>query len=236
MKSDPFYIDPASKAVILPIGGYVTLQEVKAPAQYQIDDTVHGFTTKKQKVEMQKLYNDPHPGKIRLKKYDKTGATPLQGVQFELKFVKAAETDTLQAAKYNRLLKEGETTVLTTDKNGEIVFENLDHGMYEITEVKTVPGQTLLKDKITVELPITMTKEEAEAYGNVDFESAKEDLGYTNKWFFYECLYEITNEPQFTLPQTGGFGGWKYGFIGIAVLFLTGGALVFGKKRKKLTA
>ena len=185
---------------------------------------------------MQKLYNDPHPGKIRLKKYDKPGATPLQGVQFELKFVKAAETDTLQAAKYNRLLKEGETTVLTTDKNGEIVFENLDHGMYEITEVKTVPGQTLLKDKITVELPITMTKEEAEAYGNVDFESAKEDLGYTNKWFFYECLYEITNEPQFTLPQTGGFGGWKYGFIGIAVLFLTGGALVFGKKRKKLTA
>ena len=175
------------------------------------------------------------PGKIRLKKYDKTGAKPLEGVQFELKFVKAAEKDTDLASAYTRLLSEGETTILTTDKNGEIAFDNLDHGTYEITEVKTVPGQTLLKDKITVEIPITMTKAEAEEYGNVDFTSAKEDTGYTGKWFFYDCLYEITNEPQFHLPQTGGFGGWKYGFIGVAVMFLAGGILVFGRKKKKLT-
>lgn len=235
MKSDPFYTDPSSGKVILPIGGYVTMQEVKAPAQYQIDDTVQGFITKKQKVTVKRLYNDMVPGKIRLKKYDKTGAKPLEGVQFELKFVKAAEKDTDLASAYTRLLSEGETTILTTDKNGEIAFDNLDHGTYEITEVKTVPGQTLLKDKITVEIPITMTKAEAEEYGNVDFTSAKEDTGYTGKWFFYDCLYEITNEPQFHLPQTGGFGGWKYGFIGVAVMFLAGGILVFGRKKKKLT-
>lgn len=231
MKSDSFYTDPSTGKIILPIGGYVTLQEVKVPAQYQMDDTVHGFTTKKQKVEMKRLYNDLIPGKIRLKKYDKTGAKPLAGVQFELKFVKAAEKDTSLASAYTRLLKEGETKILTTDKNGEIVFDNLDQGAYEITEVKTIPGQTLLKDKITVELPITMTRTEAEKYGNVDFTSAKEDSGYTNKWFFYDCLYEITNEPQFHLPQTGGFGGWKYGFIGLAVLFLAGGILIFGRKK-----
>lgn len=111
---------------------------------------------------------------------------------------------------------------MTTDKNGEIKFNNLDQGTYEITEVKTVAGQTLLKEKITVELPITMTKAEADKYGNVDFASAKEDKGYTEKWFFYSCLYEITNEPQFTIPQTGGFGGWKYGYLGVAILLPEG--------------
>ena len=232
MKSDPFYTDPSSGKIILPVGGYVTIQEVKAPAQYEMDDTVHGFVTKKQKVTVTRLYNDMTPVKIRLKKYDKTGAKPLAGVQFELKFVKAAQKDTALADAYSRLLKEGETKTLTTDKNGEITFDNLDQGTYEITEVKTVSGQTLLKDKITVELPITMTKGEAEQYGNVDFASAKEDTGYTGKWFFYDCLYEITNEPQFLLPQTGGSGVWKYGVVGFAVMLLAGGILIFGKKKK----
>lgn len=231
-KSDPFYTDPFFGKNILPIGGYVTIQEIKAPAQYVMDDTIHGFVTKKQKVEMQRLYNDMVPCRIRLKKYDQTGAKPLAGVQFELKFTKAAETDTDLAKEYKALLKEGETTTLTTDKNGEIKFENLDQGTYEITEVKTVAGQTLLKEKIKVDLPITMTKQEADVYGNVDFSSAKEDTGYTGKWFFYDCLYEITNEPQFTLPQTGGFGGWMYGYIGLALLLLTGGIFLF-KYRKK---
>ena len=131
------------------------------------------------------------------------------------------------------LLKEGETKVLTTDKNGEICFDNLDQGTYEITETKTVSGQTLLKDKITVELPITMTKAEAEKYGNVDFASAREDQGYTDKWFFYECLYEITNEPQFDIPQTGGFGNWMYGYVGILTLVLAGGVILFGRKKRK---
>ena len=128
------------------------------------------------------------PCRIRLKKYDQTGTKPLEGVQFELKFVKAVEADTDLAKQYTALLKEGGTTTLTTDKNGEVRFENLDQGSYEITEVKTVAGQTLLKEKIKVDLPITMTKKEADAYGNVDFSSAKEDTGYTNKWFFYDCL------------------------------------------------
>lgn len=233
MKSDSFYTDPSSGNIILPIGGYVTLQEVKAPAQYQTDDTVHGFATRKQKVTVKRLYNELVPGKIRLKKYDKTGAKPLEGVEFELKFVKAAEKDTSLADSYTRLLKEGETKILATDKNGEITFDNLDQGTYEITEVKTVSGQTLLKDKISVELPIIMTKAEADKYGNVDFDSAKEDSGYTNEWFFYDCLYEITNEPQFQLPQTGGTG-WKYGILGAALLFLAGGILVIGRKKRIL--
>lgn len=233
MKSDAFYTDPSSGKTILPIGGYVTIQEVKAPAQYQLDDTVHGFTTKDQKVTLQKLYNDLLPCKIRIKKYDATGSKPLSGVEFELKFVKAAQTDTASADTYTRLLKEGETKVLATDKNGELTFENLAQGTYEITEVKTVAGQTLLKDKITVELPIAMTKAEADQYGNVDFTNAKEDAGYTGKWFFYDCLYEITNDPQFKLPQTGGIGTWRYGTMGLVLLGMAGGIFIWGRKKKK---
>lgn len=234
LKSDGFYIDPASKKTILPIGGYATIQEIKAPAQYRIDDTIRGFATKKQTFTVQRLYNENVPCKIRLKKYDAAGKKPLAGVQFELKYVKAAEQDTSLKSTYTRLLKEGETKVLTTDKNGEICFDNLDQGTYEITETKTVSGQTLLKDKITVELPITMTKAEAEKYGNVDFARAKEDKGYSDKWFFYDCLYEITNEPQFDIPQTGGFGSWMYGYIGILALALAGGVLFFGRKRRRV--
>lgn len=233
MQSDAFYTDPSSGKIILPIGGYVTIQEVKAPAQYQVDDTVHGFTTKNQQVTLQKLYNDLLPCKIRIKKYDATGSKPLSGVEFELKFVKAAQTDTASADAYTRLLKEGETKVLATDKNGELTFENLAQGTYEITEVKTVAGQTLLKDKITVELPIAMTKAEADQYGNVDFTNAKEDAGYTGKWFFYDCLYEITNDPQFKLPQTGGTGTWRYCAMGAALLGMAGGIFIWGRKKKK---
>lgn len=233
MKSDTFFTDPETGKAILPIGGYATIQEVKAPAEYVMDDTVQGFVTKKQMLSVTRKYNDLVPCRIRLKKYDKTGAKPLEGVQFELKFVKAAQTDTVLAEKYQRLLKEGETTIAATDNKGEISFENLLQGTYEITEIKTVPGQTLLKDKITVELPITLTKAEAEKYGNVDFSSAKEDSGYTNKWFFYDCLYEITNEPQFKILQTGGFGGWTLGYLGFAIMALAGVYLAFGSRRKR---
>ena len=79
-----------------------------------------------------------------------------------------------------------------------------------------------------------MTKAEAQSYGNVDFDSAKEDKGYTDKWFFYECLYEITNEPQFNLPQTGSFGIWKYGYAGILIMMLAGGILFLGRKKRKM--
>lgn len=64
---------------------------------------------------------------------------------------------------------------------------------------------------------MTMTADEANEYGNVDFSSAKEDVGYTGKWYFYECLYEITNNATFKMPMTGDDGKWKYGFIGIGM-------------------
>ena len=36
------------------------------------------------------------------------------------------------------------------------------------------------------------TKSKADAYGNVNFNAAKEDKNYTKKWFFFEYSFDIT--------------------------------------------
>ena len=55
-------------------------------------------------------------------------------------------------------------------------FDNLDQGTYQITELKTKDGNALLKEPIIVTLPMTMTEDEANEYGNVNYETAKEDV------------------------------------------------------------
>ena len=119
-------------------------------------------------------------------------------------------------------------------------FDNLDQGTYQITELKTKDGNALLKEPIIVTLPMTMTAYEAKEYGNVDFSSAKEDKNYSFKWYFYECLYEITNNAVFKMPMTGDDGKWKYGFIGLGIVMAISAGFVIcnvrtqkARKRKK---
>lgn len=105
--------------------------------------------------------------------------------------------------------------------------------MYQITEIKTEPGNALLKEPIMVTLPMTMTEDEANEYGNVDFISAKEDVNYSGKWYFYECLYEITNNATFKMPMTGSDGTWMYGFVGFAAIAFTGCLYLLLDEKKK---
>lgn len=136
---------------------------------------------------------------------------------------------------FKRLLKEGESTVRHTDAEGKVFFDNLDQGIYQVTEIKTKDGNALLKEPIVFTLPFTMTMQEAQEYQNVDFSSAKEDVGYTNKWYFYDCLYEVTNNATFKMPMTGDDGKWKYGFIGFGFIIVTGTMLmVCNRKTKKI--
>lgn len=121
---------------------------------------------------------------------------------------------------FKRLLKEGESTVRHTDENGDVFFDNLDQGTYQITEIKTLDGNSLLKEPIIVTVPMTMTEQEANTYGNVDFTSAKEDVNYSGKWYFYECLFEVTNNATFKMPMTGDSGTWKYGFAGFGIIIV----------------
>lgn len=78
-----------------------------------------------------------------------------------------------------------------------------------------------------------MTQAEADAYGNVDYSSAKYDESYEDIWFFYDCLYEITNTPTFVMPLTGGNGIWKYSLLGMCVMASIAAWFVFRNKTVK---
>lgn len=152
--------------------------------------------------------------------------------------MKQSEGFTSKQRNYKRLLKEGETVTRSTDWEGNCYFDNLDQGDYEITEIKTAMGQTMLKDPIKFTLPFKMTQQEAIDYGkNLDMSKAKEDKDYTNKFFFFECTYEITNTPTFGLPETGATGTWNYGFVGLGIALAAGvgtaGMVVTKRRRRK---
>ena len=89
--------------------------------------------------------------------------------------MKQSEGFTSKQREYKRLLKEGETITRSTDREGNCYFDQLDQGDYEITEIKTVMGQTLLKDPIKFSIPFKMSEDEANEYGDVNYESARED-------------------------------------------------------------
>lgn len=234
--SDTFFTYKGN--VVLPVDGYLKATEVQAPAEYVVDDTPVTFTTSENQDMSTMVYNDMERCKVNLRKYDNDGKA-IAGVEFELKFVKAAIPLTDRKNPYfSRLLKEGETITRSTDWEGNCNFADLDQGDYEITEIKTAMGQTLLKDPIKFTLPFRMTQEEARDYGeNLDMSKAKEDKDYTNKWFFFECTYEITNTPTFHLPETGATGTWNYGFMGLGVALVVGGCsvgtMLFGKRRRR---
>ena len=224
-KSDPFYTHKGK--IVIPIDGYLQFTEVAAPAEYVINEEPFGMATGETADLTKQVYNDLQHCRIRLKKYGADGTTPLAGVEFELKFLEESITATANKSPYfDRLLEEGESVIYSTNDQGEVVFDNLDQGKYQITEVKTAPGQSLLKEPIIVTLPMTMTDEEADEYENVDFSTANFDESYTDAWFFYDCLYEITNTANFVIPTTGGLGTWTYGFVGAGVITALGAGLV----------
>ena len=233
-RSDDFYVNK-NNTTIIPKGCTITYQEVETPSEYVLDDTVNIWKTKGQAVDVEAkiYYNDITPCKISINKFKEDGRTPLRGVKFKLSFIKESEPYTnLANPSYKPLLKVGESTEGTTDANGNITWSNLDQGEYQITEIQTVSGMTLLKDPINITLPITMTDKQAKAM------SAATDLGkfdnYTNKWYFYEATFDVTNNVSFKMPTTGADGIWKFIFFGFgAMTILATGLIVYDSKNKR---
>lgn len=234
-KSDPFY--KHNNQIVIPLYGTLQITEVQVPAEYIMCDEILQFPTTENGDLSARIYNDLEPCKVNIQKFKDDGTTAIPGVEFELKFVKQSEDFTSKQREYKRLLKEGETVTRSTDWEGNCYFDQLDQGDYEITEIKTASGQTLLKDPIKLSIPFKMSEDEANEYEDVNFESAREDTDYTNKWFFYECSYIITNTPTFDLPHTGATGTWKYGFVGLGIVLAAGvgtaGMVVTKRRRRK---
>ena len=224
-RSDDFF--KYNGNIVIPIGGYLQITEIDAPAEYVVETEPVGIATTKDADfkltydNAKAWYEELERCRINLKKYEADGKTPIAGVEFEIKFLKQAIVPTSKMhPNFKRLLKEGESTVRHTDENGDVFFDNLDQGTYQITEIKTLDGNSLLKEPIIVTVPMTMTEQEANTYGNVDFTSAKEDVNYSGKWYFYECLFEVTNNATFKMPMTGDSGTWKYGFAGFGIIIV----------------
>lgn len=235
-RSDEFF--KFNNNIVLPYYGQLRFTEVSTPASYVLNsepfvvnlaDAQNGSTVDLSKT----VYNDLEPAKVQLTKYKDDGS-PLAGVEFELKFVKESETATKNKSEsFSRLLNVGETTTATTDADGKIIWENLDQGDYEIRETKTVDGCALLTDVIKITLPLQLTKDEADSYGNVNKDLAKEDTNYTKKWYFFDCKYEIKNNQVFLMPMTGSDGTWMYGFVGFAAIAFTGCLYLLLDEKKK---
>lgn len=142
-------------------------------------------------------------GAIHIQKLDADGTTPLAGVTFELRNSSDEVVDTQ-----------------TTGEDGQVDFTGLLPDTYTITETATVSGNTLLKDPITVTLPLTLTEQEIED-NNVD-SSKYVHYEDADLYLVYDVTYQVTNGSNFNMPTSGGESNpWIY-------LSLFGGLLILG--------
>lgn len=154
---------------------------------------------------------------ITIVKYDSDGKTVLQGVGFSL----YASDGSLVSEK-------------TTDENGKACWTGLEAGTYTVTETSTLDGYQMLTNSFTVTVPLTMTKDEAEAAGT-DTTNAVWRTD-TNLWYFFDLTYNVTNSEVLDLPETGGNGWFIPVIIGAAILTFIWVAEMICCRRKKQAA
>ena len=159
-------------------------------------------------------YDEKQNGSITLYKKTSDGTKkPLAGVTF--KMVGLTTNDEYEA---------------TTDENGKITWGDLVAQKYVITEVKTVDGMNLLKDNITVTMPMEMTLDEIRA-NNADINQAVFDE-VSEKYCFYDLTFTIDNSITFNMPITGGNQTVMY-IVLIAGLAAVAGGIWFIMRKKK---
>ncbi len=183
------------------------------------EDEVIGYESKvEQSKDDQNSYTITNKlilGNVKIHKLDSDGKTPLEGVTFELR----DSADKVVSTK-------------TSGSDGEVLFENIVPGKYTITETKTVPGHTLLKEPIELTIPMELTKDEIDKMGVEDGKYVS--YPESGKYFIYDFTYEVTNHATFQPPFTGGKIPLGMYISLIAGMLLLGGIIIemFYKKRK----
>ena len=204
----------------LPYGKY-TAKETTPPDGYQLDETVFDFAieTDGQIVTLTRD-NIYCVGSITVHKVDTQG-NALAGTTYLLEWsedgstwapVVFREDTTPTIGGCTSLgLKSGQ---LTTGEDGSVLFDGLVANgkvYYRLTETKTQPGLSLLKDPV--------------------FQGTLPLEGETDKE--YDISYTVTNDRITTLPQTGGSGLLLPVTIGTALLGLAGCTGFFVARSKK---
>lgn len=183
-----------------------TVDQKKGTVTFEIGPT--GMTAKAQLKGTAKFTNQMIQGSIKLVKKDSNGRV-LKDVEFEIH-----SSDGAQVAKAK------------TDAAGEITFDGLIPDTYTITETKTKEGKTLLKEPITITLPLTMSQAEVDK-NNVDTSKA---IKQGSNYYFYHLTYEVTNDSRLDLPKTGG---WiDYLPLAGGMILILGGLFVYYRKKK----
>ncbi|MCI7099339.1 MAG: prealbumin-like fold domain-containing protein, partial [Lachnospiraceae bacterium] len=240
-RSDALYRDVDGK-IVYPLGTY-TVKEIQAPRYYQLAGTMK-FADRSEEVEVAEglklvivqgddgkarivsggstitaenlsinAYDEVYKGKIRVVKYDTDGKTPLAGVRFRL------------------VGDDGSEYEGTSDRNGNVLFENLIPQHYVLTEISTVDGHMLLKENIDITVPLEMTEKEAEEQGT-DISKAVWDEA-AGAYCFYEITYEVANATKLVIPVAGGTPDWLYVSMVLALVLIGGGMTAFRRSRVK---
>lgn len=238
---DAFYYTSAGYPT-LPLGT-ITIQETKAAPGYTLDGEFkdeNGNTFSPKDVYVTKILNqngvvavqggneysaedDPKPCNIKIVK-SKADGTPLQGVQFT---IKDSSGNTVTDMNGNAV------GVGTTNASGVVEFKNLYPDVYTITETKTVSGQQLLKESITVYAPMRMTKEHAIA-NNLDTTKAYWD-SLENCYLIFDQTFNVTNSVNFEMPMSGGtFDSKMLIPLGAGMVLLAGVFIIMFRKKKRL--
>lgn len=140
---------------------------------------------------------------------------PLKGVEFQLQ---KAGDDWQPIA--------GETARgASTGTEGKLVFSDLAEGNYLLTETKTLPGYTLLKEPVKITIPYTV---EASPDTGTSYVASDDVIGVTdgNKTKYYNLTYTITNGQSFDLPQTGGTTTGRFMRCGAVLSVTAAGVLL----------
>lgn len=153
--------------------------------------------------------NEARLSTIHIKKVDADGKTSLEGAMFTLK--KKGTEDELQK--------------ITTDSEGKADFTDIEPGTYQITEVQSPKGYTLLANPIEVTLPYT-----ASSTDDVLTTATPIEIDGTN--YYYNITYTIKNNKLFNMPASGG--RFKATLIGIAVMIMAAGCYILRHRRKRI--
>ena len=185
-----------------------TVDQKKGTVTFEIGPT--GMMAKAQLKGTAKFTNQMIQGSIKLVKKDSNGRV-LKDVEFVI-----MSSDGAEVAKAK------------TDSVGEVTFDGLIPDTYTITETKTTGGKNLLKEPITVTLPLTMSQEEVDKQ-NVDTSKA---IKQGDNYYIYHLTYEVTNDSTLDLPKTGGWINYLP-FAGGIILIAIGLFVYYRKKRRK---
>lgn len=169
------------------------------------------------------FHNRTIPASVKIVKYGKSGIKKLKGVTFKIEKITGDNKELIKSA--------------TTGDEGEVLFDDLAPGDYEITETKTLKGYTLLKDPIKVTLPLTMTKERAEEL-KADTSKAVYD-SEKKLYYFYSVSYKVDNDAGFEVPHTGFKDNLKTYLPLIAAMIMIVGTEIWvciGRKKPKKRA